>query len=66
MGAVVSDNVTMPAVTYRLALSGLKQYALVLHAMVESAKSADVKATITKARDDTMALIRLVEEHAKP
>lgn len=62
----MSDFVSLPTVTFRLALSGLKQYALVLHSMYEGASSPEGKVAFHKARRDIMDLIKLVEDYGKP
>lgn len=55
------SDVTVPAHVHRLAVFSLKQYALVMNGMWESATTPESRATFDQARRDIVDVIRLVE-----
>lgn len=55
------NDVAVPAHIYRLAILSLKQYALVMNGMWESASDSESRETFDKARRDIVDVIHLLE-----
>lgn len=61
----MSDTVTMPALTHKLAVLALKQYALVLEGLRDKF-SGEARATMHKTMVSTVELAEMVERCGEP
>lgn len=59
-------DVTMPALTHKLAVMAIKQYALVLQGIRDSCSTAEARASIHQTMRSTVELAELVEDCATP